>query len=160
MQAGIAGFRNLIELLDCGLRVVAQRLHAVTHFRPEFLQLGPRFGEQRPGIAYQANLILAIGRADPERQQSCLAQPCQHLVAISLAHLDHRAKFFGKQRGQHPVLIAAVQQRRLALLAVHVVRLGVAGKQIQVQRHAGMRGESHLANCREQSAVGAVVIRE
>ena len=48
----------------------------------------------------------------------------------------------------------------VALEGVDVVGRGVEGERIEVERHAAVAGERHLAHRREEAAVGAVVVGE
>jgi hypothetical protein len=83
------------------------------------------------------------------------------LRAIGRAHLQHRAELLVEQALQDSLVHAA---RKLLLSglpeSVHVLGERVEGDGIEVDRHAAAAGEGHLADGREEPAVGAVVVGE
>ena len=93
--------------------------------------------------------------------QAGVAQRGHDLGAVGGADLQHRAELLGEQRVQREVLGAAGELLvGVALEGVDVVGGGVEGERIEAQRDAAAAGERHLAQRREQAAVGAVVIGE
>ena len=92
-----------------------------------------------------------------------LAQSLHHLIADSGVDLNHHAQFFGKQCLQRQ-LLAPHANLACPVLAVADFHPAVSDavtfdqQHVDVQRHANIASEGHLADAGKQSAVAAVVV--
>ncbi len=94
------------------------------------------------------------------RRESRRAQLRQHRLAIGAPHLQHRAQLLVEQHRQHALGEVARERAVLALVAVDVEARGIHRQRVEIDGHAGAARERHLAQRREEAAVGAVVVRE
>src|SRR5690606_10887008 len=89
VQAGIGSVEQRIVLLAGAIRIVAQRLHAITGFAPGALQLDARLVEQLDAMLADNDAVVVAQRA---HHMAAVAQPCatqslEHLRAILATHL-------------------------------------------------------------------------
>src|SRR5438105_5010296 len=108
-------------------------------------------------------------RSNATAISTCPFTPCSRRMAmrgrappaVGVAGLDDGAELLVEHRAEHELARAAGELLvGVALEGVDVIRRGVEGEPVQVQRHAAMAGEGHLADGGEEAAVGAVVVGE
>ena len=81
-----------------------------------------------------ADAIATNGAADDRRVDTRVARDVDNVIGICDAHLDNRAELFGKELGQR------------------------IGRLCEIDIEPASRCESHLGDCRKNSAVADVVI--
>ena len=167
MQPRVVGLARRRVLHVGARRVVAQLRDAPAHLVPRPMQRGQRRAEHRlrvaPHLDHAAVVRLADGVA--HSGQPMAAQRLHHRVALGGGDLDDHPQLLVEQRPQRELLAAR------AHLAGPVLRVAVFGaavgdavafgdQQVDVEAHAEMAGERHLAHRCPQAAVAAIVVRE
>ena len=141
VQARIVPFHVALEFLSRAIRVVAQALQVITRLRPGAAQLDTRGIENIPATRRDSQAVLVIESADDMKAipQAGDIECGTHRFQIGLARLDDRSQLLVEQE---------------------LVRGFSAEGPVERERNAGATGKHHLAHRRDQTAIGAIVVRQ
>ena len=158
----VALVEDPVVLLVRARRVVAQALDGVGDRRPRAVQVDALLRQHGLRVHDHAHLAVRVGVPDHVglAREPRVAKRLHHGRAVGLPHLQDRAQLLVEEHGEDAVGKVARQHVRLALVAVHVELLRVEREVVEDDRHAGAAREGHLAEGREEAAVGAVVVGE
>ena len=140
-QPLVVGIEQTIVFLLRAFRVVTQRLHAITRFRPGAMQIDTRLANEHLAAAVDLHLAAAIRRAD---QHSCDAGGLERGlddIALRPANLHNGAQLLAEQR------LHRTRRRTITQIA-------------DIERQAAPRGEGHFGDAGEQATVGTVMISQ
>ena len=92
-----------------------------------------------------------------------LAQRLHDRFALASAHLQHHAQLFAKQCLERQLVAASAHLARpvFGVARVHAAvadAVALQQQHVNVERHTDVACKGHLAHCRQQAAVAAVVV--
>ena len=141
-------------------RIISKRLDQIAGFAPGQLQVNAFFGQQGPGGPNHPQFIALVRMSDDVTSggEPGVPQYLHDRRTIGFANLYHRTEFFAEQRCQDRIGFTQLLRRVADVVIIDIGFAFRVGECVQINRHATVRGEHHLDQRNQQSAIRTIMV--